>query len=115
MVMDDPIHHARPEHIAGAAMVLVRKDEQVHIELRRALQDGACDIVLRCTYDLAVRIDACGRQSVDQGLDHLAVHRLDVVRGWALTVITSSPLSITTPYRHDLQDHRPARLATVNA
>jgi hypothetical protein len=23
-----------------------------------------------------------------------------------LTVITSSPLSITTPYRHDLQDHR---------
>jgi hypothetical protein len=43
-------------------MVLVPKDEQVHVELAGPLQDGACDIVQRCTHDLAVRIDACGGQ-----------------------------------------------------
>ena len=36
------------------------KHQQVHIEFRGPLQDSAGDIVLRCTHDLAVRIDTCG-------------------------------------------------------
>ena len=40
------------------------KHQQVHIEFRGPLQDSAGDIVLRCTHDLAVRIDACGGQPV---------------------------------------------------
>ena len=59
------------------------KHQQVHIEFRGPLQDSAGDIVLRCTHDLAVRIDACGGQPVDQSLNRLAVRAFDVLVGGA--------------------------------
>ena len=59
------------------------KHQQVHIEFRGPLQDSAGDIVLRCTHDLAVRIDARGGQPVDQSLDRLAVRAFDVLVGGA--------------------------------
>ena len=59
------------------------KHQQVHIEFRGPLQNSAGDIVLRCTHDLAVRIDACGGQPVDQSLDRLAVRAFDVLVGGA--------------------------------
>ena len=64
--MNDPVGYARAKQARGAAMVLMPKDEQVHIEIPGALQDHACDVVLRRTDHPSVRVDARVGQLIDQ-------------------------------------------------
>ena len=87
------------------------KHQQVHIEFRGPLQDSAGDIVLRCTHDLAVRIDACGGQPVDQSLDRLAVRAFDVLVGGAHAEAraTDDVTRDDVPARHVKDVHRRTR------
>jgi hypothetical protein len=73
MVMNDPIGDARPEHVAGAAVVLVPENEQIDIELLRPLQNHPRDVMRGRAHDLAVRLYTGGGQSVDERLHRISV------------------------------------------
>jgi hypothetical protein len=83
VVVNDPIGDARPEHVAGAAVMLVPENEQIDIELLRPLQDRSGDVMRGRAHDLAVCVYASGGQSIDERLYRISVCALDIIIGRA--------------------------------
>ena len=81
MIADHLLGHAGPQALPGACVVLILEDEQVDIEVGRALYDHARDVMLCRTHHFAMGIDAGGREIVYHRLDDSPVQRLDIVVG----------------------------------